>query len=175
MQFAYRVSAVGVFLAGVLLATTPSAAVQGGPTGTLTGMVSDSSGGVLPGVTVTARNLQTSFERQAVTSAEGDWRMPGLPLGRTSSRSHSMGSRDWYGLVLLLMPRRYGQFQSHSNSGVSRRPSGSPPTPPCSRSPRPRPREVLRLRNSRRCRRPRAALLTCSRRKPASAQTCRRS
>jgi hypothetical protein len=54
---------------------------QGNPSGTLTGTVSDSSGGVLPGVTVTARRVQTGLTQQAVTSTAGDWRLTALPLG----------------------------------------------------------------------------------------------
>ncbi len=60
----------------------PSSAIaQSSPTGTLTGTVADSSGGVLPGVTVTATNEQTGLTQQTVSGGAGDWRIPALPVG----------------------------------------------------------------------------------------------
>jgi hypothetical protein len=43
--------------------------------------VTDSSGGVLPGVTVTIRNTATNFEQQHVSDAQGRFRGVLLPLG----------------------------------------------------------------------------------------------
>jgi hypothetical protein len=50
--------------------------------GSIEGVVKDSSGGVLPGVTVEARNGQTSAVATAVTDAKGVYRFPALPPGR---------------------------------------------------------------------------------------------
>jgi hypothetical protein len=47
----------------------------------ITGNVKDQSGGVLPGVTVTARNAERGFVRTALTDATGDYRLPALPPG----------------------------------------------------------------------------------------------
>src|SRR5687767_10800560 len=63
-----------IFTASVLRA-------QGSPTGTLTGTVTDPSGGILPGVTVTAISLQTGLTQQAVTGSTGEWRIPALQIG----------------------------------------------------------------------------------------------
>ena len=60
---------------------TRSAGAQGSPTGTLAGTISDPSGGVLPGVTVTAKSAQTGLTQQTVSGGAGDWRIPGLPVG----------------------------------------------------------------------------------------------
>src|SRR5260370_10927888 len=49
--------------------------------GTIEGTVSDASGGVLPGVTVTATNTDTGAERSVVTNENGLYRAPLLPLG----------------------------------------------------------------------------------------------
>jgi hypothetical protein len=75
-------------LAGVLVALVVLGAAvphivlaQGSPSGTLTGTITDSSGAVLPGVTVTARNVQTSLTQSTVSGGEGDWRIPALPVG----------------------------------------------------------------------------------------------
>jgi hypothetical protein len=75
-------------MAGVLAACAlfayiwaPLARAQSSPTGTLTGLVVDSSGGVLPGVTVSARNEQTGLVQETVSGGAGDWRLPALPAG----------------------------------------------------------------------------------------------
>ena len=47
----------------------PAAAAQ--TAGTITGAVQDASGAVLPGVTVTVRNLGTGLVRTSTTGAEG--------------------------------------------------------------------------------------------------------
>lgn len=47
----------------------------------IVGNIKDQSGGVLPGVTVTARNVERGFVRTAVTDGAGDYRLPALPPG----------------------------------------------------------------------------------------------
>jgi len=54
-----------------LTATASSAAAQSGPTGSLTGRVSDQSQSAVPGVTVTATNMSTNDTRVDVTNGEG--------------------------------------------------------------------------------------------------------
>ena len=82
MCFVTRVSAVSAaaVLAVVLMTPAPAGA-QSSPAGTLAGTVSDPSGGVLPGVTVTARNAQTGLRQDTVSGGDGDWRIPGLAAG----------------------------------------------------------------------------------------------
>jgi hypothetical protein len=50
--------------------------------GTIEGTISDSSGGVLPGVTVTIANVDTGVERTVITNERGLYRAPLLPLGK---------------------------------------------------------------------------------------------
>ncbi len=54
---------------------------QSGATGTLTGTVQDPNGAILPGVTVTVRNLSTGASRTVTTNADGHWTIPGLSVG----------------------------------------------------------------------------------------------
>src|SRR2546422_3727390 len=68
-----------VTVIGVLL-QAPAADAQT-ITGTITGVVKDSSGGVLPGATMTMTQLQTNREEVAVTDVEGPDRSLPLPLG----------------------------------------------------------------------------------------------
>ena len=63
-----------------LMAT--SVAAQNSATGSLTGTVSDPSGGVLPGVTVRATNPATGLSQSTITSTAGDWTIASLPVGR---------------------------------------------------------------------------------------------
>ncbi len=51
-------------------------------TGTVQGTVSDRSGGVIPGVTVTIRNAETGLTRVVVTNETGFFNAPFLPIGR---------------------------------------------------------------------------------------------
>jgi outer membrane receptor protein involved in Fe transport len=72
---------VRVWLAFVCLIFSAALAGAQVPTGTISGRVTDSSGGVLPGVTVTATSPSLQGERVIVTSAFGDYTLPLLPPG----------------------------------------------------------------------------------------------
>ncbi|MEX2662219.1 MAG: TonB-dependent receptor [Vicinamibacterales bacterium] len=50
-------------------------------TGNISGRIVDAQGSAVPGVTVTARNTQTGFERSDVSDAEGLYRLTALPVG----------------------------------------------------------------------------------------------
>ena len=60
---------VKVFLALVCLTLSAAMASAQVPTGTISGRVTDTSGGVLPGVTVTADSPNLQGPREVVTSA----------------------------------------------------------------------------------------------------------
>ncbi len=66
-------AAVCVLLAGTVVAQ--------GPSGTLTGQVTDQSVGAIPGVTVTATNPATGDTRVAMTNTAGTYQLTALPLG----------------------------------------------------------------------------------------------
>ena len=59
----------------------PALAQSTAANGAIEGTITDSSGGVLPGVTVTITNLGTGAERSVVTNEKGLYRAPLLPLG----------------------------------------------------------------------------------------------
>ncbi|MDQ3585388.1 MAG: TonB-dependent receptor [Acidobacteriota bacterium] len=54
-------------------------------TGTMQGVVTDQNGAILPGVTVTLRNVETGLERTLTTNEEGAYNAAFLPLGRYSA------------------------------------------------------------------------------------------
>src|SRR5882672_8080018 len=70
-------------LVSVLVLTAGVAAAQsiGATTGSLNGRVTDTSGGVMPGVTVTATSPALQGARTTVTNEEGTYRLPGVPPG----------------------------------------------------------------------------------------------
>src|SRR5207249_1241353 len=51
------------------------------PTGTILGVVKDSSGAVIPGASVTITNIDTSLTRTGASTEDGTYRFPALPLG----------------------------------------------------------------------------------------------
>jgi hypothetical protein len=73
----------------LLLLALPGAAQT--VTGTIQGTVSDRSGGVLPGVTVTIRNAETGLQRVVVTNEAGFFNAPFLPIGRYDVLSELSG------------------------------------------------------------------------------------
>ena len=76
-----RTRQVLVGLSSLCLVLLLAAPVLAQSTATLLGTVSDTSGGVLPGVTVTARHIATGLERTVVSAGEGTYRIPALPVG----------------------------------------------------------------------------------------------
>ena len=69
-------------LSGLLLVFPSSLRAQAtATTGQIEGTVTDPQGGMLPGVTLTARNTRTGFERTAVSDESGLYRLNLLPLG----------------------------------------------------------------------------------------------
>jgi hypothetical protein len=63
------------------LACSLARPVQAQNAGIIEGAVTDESGAVLPGATVTLKNTETGFDRTGVTDAEGRYRFPALQPG----------------------------------------------------------------------------------------------
>jgi hypothetical protein len=61
--------------------SAPAAYAQGGVTTTLNGTVTDSSGAVIPGASVTIKRADTGVTTEAVTNAEGQFTVPALNAG----------------------------------------------------------------------------------------------
>ncbi|MBE3132658.1 MAG: TonB-dependent receptor [Acidobacteria bacterium] len=78
----FRALAVLVLaLAVALTLVAPAAAQSQAVNGSIEGTVVDTSGAVLPGVTVTVTNIDTGASRTVVTNERGLFRAPLLPLG----------------------------------------------------------------------------------------------
>ena len=70
---------VGLLALVIWSALAPAAFAQNAQ---ITGSVKDQSGAVIPGATVTARNVETGFSRVGVSDGAGEYRLPSLPPGR---------------------------------------------------------------------------------------------
>jgi len=75
---------IPIALGGILLACASTG-------GSIAGTVADSSGGVMPGVAVVARNTETGVPQKTVTNAEGFYAFPTLPEGRYELRVEQPG------------------------------------------------------------------------------------
>jgi len=78
-RFARGVSALAMF---VVVSLGGPAAAQTAATGSIEGIVIDATGGVLPGVSVIVRNMDTNAPREVVTDGEGRYRAVALQPGR---------------------------------------------------------------------------------------------
>jgi carboxypeptidase family protein/TonB-dependent receptor-like protein len=81
----HRVPTAGVmvFMFLLVLAFAPSTglAQSQATTGTIEGIVTDTTGGVVPGVAIVLTNSATGFRRELVTDGSGRYRALALPLG----------------------------------------------------------------------------------------------
>jgi hypothetical protein len=73
------------------LVAAPMVLAQGAATGAIQGTVTDKSGAVVPGATITIKNLATSFEIVVVSESTGLYRFPGLVPGNYSLKTELAG------------------------------------------------------------------------------------
>ena len=91
--------------------------------GSIEGTVTDSSGGVLPGVTVTVTNTETGAARSVVTNEAGLFRAPLLPLGTYTVVAELEGFKKYEESGIRLSARAdRGRSRSRSASARSPRP-----------------------------------------------------
>jgi Carboxypeptidase regulatory-like domain/TonB dependent receptor-like, beta-barrel len=62
--------------------------------GTILGTVTDSSGAAVPGVTVTIKNVDTGLTRTVVTSDDGSYSVPELPIGNYNVSAQKEGFKE---------------------------------------------------------------------------------
>jgi hypothetical protein len=79
----------------------------------LTGTVTDQSGAVMPGATITALNVDTGFKRSAVSDARGDYLLLQLPIGNYTITAEGQGFRTEAraGIVLQVDQRARADFK----------------------------------------------------------------
>jgi hypothetical protein len=79
---------LGFVVAACLL---PASLAAQAVTGTILGAITDSSGAVMPGVTVTLTNAGTGLVRAVTTDSNGEYTAPSLPTGRYAVRAELPG------------------------------------------------------------------------------------
>src|SRR4051812_36692132 len=84
-----RVTIALLFALACVIAATPAIAQT--TNGVISGTITDAQGGVLPGVTVTGRNVETGITRTVVTESDGLYRLTALPPGRYDLRAELQG------------------------------------------------------------------------------------
>ena len=82
MQNILRCLKVGLAALALAFVSSPAFAQGGGATSAIAGVVLDSSGGIIPGATVTATNQATSGVFTAVTASNGTFNIPVLNVGK---------------------------------------------------------------------------------------------
>ncbi|MBZ5543902.1 MAG: carboxypeptidase-like regulatory domain-containing protein [Acidobacteriia bacterium] len=114
-----------LFGAFAMLATGARPALAQIGTGSITGIVFDPSGAVVPDVEVTITNADTNVPRRTLTTASGDYSATGLLPGH-------------YSITLNFRSTRKREWTLSCMSATSRRRFPCKPPLPCSR-PTPRP------------------------------------
>ncbi len=97
------IAAFAIAIFTVLFAST-SAWAQGGTTATIRGTVQDSSGGVLPGATITLTNVGTKGVQSTVTDARGQYIMTGLFPGTYDMKVELSGFKSYEQKEIALSP-----------------------------------------------------------------------
>ena len=80
--------------ASVIFIIAVSVSLAQMPTATILGAVRDASGAVIPGVSLTARNLETGQTRTAATGLDGSYRFSAMPVGSYEVRAEHAGFRS---------------------------------------------------------------------------------
>jgi carboxypeptidase family protein/TonB-dependent receptor-like protein len=83
------------FVVLVLLVAAGSLAAAQEITGTITGVVKDESGGIVPGATVTVRNVNTNIETTVVADTAGVYVATALPVGQYEVHVELAGFRGY--------------------------------------------------------------------------------
>src|ERR1700748_1072962 len=82
---------LGLFLGALLVTSTTWAAI----TGSISGVVTDPSGAVIPGVTVVATSLSTNVKTTAVSDSKGFYSFPTLNVDLYTVTVSQRGFRDY--------------------------------------------------------------------------------
>ena len=89
-------SLAAVFVVLALVIAAPAAFAQSQATnGAIEGTITDASGAVLPGVSVTVTHAETGAERTVVTNDKGLYRAPLLPIGTYTVKAELQGFKTF--------------------------------------------------------------------------------
>ena len=112
----FDISHISRRLLGTIFAWLFAASIalaQGASTASIAGTVRDSSGSVLPGVTVTSTQTDTGLTRTVVSDEAGRYTVSNLPVGPYQARVHAAGLPH----IRANRARVTGQRESHPQRG----------------------------------------------------------
>src|SRR5687767_7005546 len=101
MRIFSRVCAAILFSLATLFLSPANASAQL-TTGTLYGVVQDTSGAILPGVSVTVTHQGTTLTRETVSDARGEFALPALPPGAYTIKIELSGFKTYENRALSL-------------------------------------------------------------------------
>ena len=84
-----------LFFFVIMFAFVSATAFGQADTGSISGTVRDTTGGVVPDAKVSARNIETSVERSATTDSSGGYTIPSLPTGTYDVTISKTGFADY--------------------------------------------------------------------------------
>ncbi|MEZ5398445.1 MAG: carboxypeptidase regulatory-like domain-containing protein [Bryobacteraceae bacterium] len=79
----------------VVFLLSSSVAFAQGDRGSITGVITDSTGASVPGVTIEAVQVETNFRAETVSTNTGAYRLAGLPIGRYNLTAKAMGFQGY--------------------------------------------------------------------------------
>ncbi len=91
-----------IILISLLFATSGISRAQIANAGAVLGVVADRSGAVVAGAAVTARNINTGFNKEAQTDSTGSFEILGLPIGSYTVNVSMQGFKTWSAKNLVL-------------------------------------------------------------------------
>ena len=108
--------------------------------GSLVGNVTDTTGGAIPGATVTATHTQTNLTREVVTNASGAYSIPNIPSGTYQVVVAVPGFQTFTARDVIVTNRDarvdarlgLGTLEEALHGHGNRPQSSRPRTPPCS-------------------------------------------
>ena len=100
----------------LLLSLLPSSAFAQAASANLTGTIKDASGGVLPGVSITAKNIATNDTRTTVSENDGLYRITNLPRGTYDVKAELQGFKALAKSGILLT---VGDTEGFAQRGVA--------------------------------------------------------
>ncbi|MEO6236269.1 MAG: carboxypeptidase regulatory-like domain-containing protein, partial [Vicinamibacterales bacterium] len=100
----FRLGAATIAAAALLLALTPMTARGQGSTATIRGNVQDSTGGVLPGATITLTNTGTKSSQSAVSDERGQYLFGGVFPGSYDLKVELSGFKSYERKAVAISP-----------------------------------------------------------------------
>src|SRR5262245_23817508 len=107
----------GLVSAALLLVAAAPASAQSTATSSLSGIVTDVSGGAVPGATVVVKNNATSVAVEAVTNSTGQYSFPALPAATYTVTVSLSGFKTFVANDVRLISGRPGEINAKLEVG----------------------------------------------------------